>query len=577
MRYLSTDLFRRRTVSRADQSNTDSRHPVRCRHPHLPQLFYAANNRRWAEVRRRSQSHPHEVFVQEDLSGNTALHVACRHDPPVDIVRCLLRCATVKNAEGATALHVAASHRCSADVIRTLIEDGSTGRPCHDSDDDEDADNVTSPTAALTRVGRAPIHYACMSFRGLSVAAFTVLLEATIKASTEASKGSNDSDNDIISLDDISIMSKDEDDDDMKNQVVNTMTLRDKTGQTPLGLLFRRYRERVRCVIKLVEAQTAVRGSGTINPASTAAAHAVQADLGELWEKSRLIVSTMADHHLKQDDYFSSSDGGICEFSDPAETAAAMEAAAWAASKHQGTPTSTDQDHPKVGQKTFRIVHASVGLTGYGCPPEMIRLAISVHPNQVREMDEEGRLPIHIAAIAASSVAPDYDPIKGEPTSDDDSMITSSTLRSRSSTNTFMTTLTNADVKNPFDQVIRILLRHYPDSARIPNGKNGRLPFTLAVDAGRRTWKDGLRALFEAHPAAVESRDNMNSTLYPSLFALIGNAEEYEGRNETAATTRIRSKSYQKKTGLRSTKQSKAVTSVFEVLRAKPNFVEKCT
>ena len=576
MRYLSSDLFRRRNSSRADQSNpSSSRHPVRRRHPHLPQLFYAANNRRWAEVRRRSQSHPHEVFVQEDLSGNTALHVACRHDPPVDIVRCLLRCAGVKNAEGATALHVAASHRCSAGVIKTLIEDGP--KACINGSDGVDHhDSVSSPTAALTRVGRAPIHYACMSFRGLSVEAFTVLLAATVKASTELPESrSSNNDHNIIDLDDISLMSKDEDEEDaMKNQVVNTMTLRDKTGQTALGLLFRRYRERVRCVIKLVEAQAAVRGTSSINPATTAAAHAVQADLGELWEKARLIVSTMADHHLKQDDYFASDRGGICEFADPVETAAAMEAAAWAASKHKGVSSSMDQDHPKVGQKTFRIVHASVGLTGYGCPPEMIRLAISVHPNQVREMDEEGRLPIHIAAIAASSVTPSTsDPMKGELASDDDSMVTSSTFRS---TSTFMTTLTNVDIKNPFDQVIRILLKHYPESARIPNGKNGRLPFTVAVDAGRRTWNDGLRALFQAHPAAVEGRDNMHLSLYPSIFALIGNSDEYEGSSCMAGGTRRRSNTYQKKMGSRSSKQSKAITSVFEVVRARPNIVEKC-
>ena len=111
-------------------------------------------------------------------------------------------------------------------------------------------------------------------------------------------------------------------------------------------------------------------------------------------EKVPIIVSMMAEHQLKDDDI---STDVSTEYDSPAESAAAMEAAAWASSKHQGK--LPPEEHPKIGGKAFRIVHASVGLTGYGCPPEMIRLAISVHPNQVREMDEEGRLPIHIAAV----------------------------------------------------------------------------------------------------------------------------------------------------------------------------------
>ena len=43
-------------------------------------------------------------------------------------------------------------------------------------------------------------------------------------------------------------------------------------------------------------------------------------------------------------------------------------------------------------ERQFRIVHASVGLSGFGCPPEMVRLAISIYPHQVREMDENGNL-----------------------------------------------------------------------------------------------------------------------------------------------------------------------------------------
>ena len=554
MRYLSSDLFRRR--------NASSSHPTRRRHPHLPPLYYSVLNRRWAEVRRRARTHPHEIFVQEELSGNTPLHVACRHDPPIDIVRCLLRCADVKNSDGAIPLHLAASHRSSASAIRILIEEGSiASRQGAEVDDDKAVAASacpSSPTQALTRIGRAPIHYACMSFRGLGVEAFSVLLEATIKAPDIPDD--TEQDHDMIDLEEMSLMSKDSySDDDQREEgaSTNAMTLRDKTGQTALALLFRRYRERVRCVIKLVEAHARAHGNNLIySNQSTAAAQAVQADLGELWEKARLIVSTMAEYHLQRDN-FERADSCISDFSScPAESAAASKAAALAASKHQESSLE-DEDHSTTTGRKFRIVHASVALTGYGCPPEMIRLAISVHPHQVCEMDEEGRLPIHVAAIAASSLMPSHD----APSLDDDSasIFTSNTFSS----------YTNVDVKNPFDQIIRILLRHYPQSARIPHGINGRLPFALAVDAGRRTWDDGLKALFNAYPAAVESRDDIAPQLYPNIFSLIGKAYD---ENEHEGVVRARPTAFQKRSRL-VMKQKKTLSSVFDVLRAKPNLI----
>lgn len=554
MRYLSSDLFRRRNSSPNQQ-----RHPTRRRHPHLPPLYYSVQNRRWAEVRRRVRTHPHEVYVQEELSGNTPLHVACRHDPPVDVVRLLLRCSDVKNSDGAIPLHLAASHRSSADVIRSLIEEGP--KACRRPEEEENgrATSCPSPTQALTRIGRTPIHYACMSFRGLGVEAFQILLEATIKAPEVYANTKQDED--IIDLDDMSLMSKDSDDDEREEDAsTNAMTLRDKTGQTALGLLFRRYRERVRCVIKLVEAHAKAHGNNLIySSQSTAAAQAVQQDLGELWAKSRLIVSTMSEYHLQRDD-FERADSCISDFStSPAESAAAQKAAALAASKHQACPLE-DEEEQSSGRRKFRIVHASVGLTGYGCPPEMIRLAISVHPHQVCEMDEDGRLPIHLAAIAASSVVPN----DNIPQLDDDSV-------SIYTSNTFMSSYTNVDVKNPFDQIIRILLRHYPESARIPHGKNGRLPFALAIDAGRRTWDDGLKALFNAYPAAVDSRDDIPPYLYPNIFTLIGKAYD-ENEGDGSAISRGRPTAYQRRSRL-ALKQNKTLSSVFDVLRAKPNLI----
>ena len=94
----------------------------RYRHPNLPTLFYLVQNRSWDDVVRRARTHPHEVVIQEDLSGNTPLHMACRLDPPSQVVRALMESAQTTNTEGATALHVAATHRCSAEVVRVLLQ-----------------------------------------------------------------------------------------------------------------------------------------------------------------------------------------------------------------------------------------------------------------------------------------------------------------------------------------------------------------------------------------------------------------------------------------------------------------------
>ena len=291
MRHLSTDLRRQRNttdvlVGRGGRStrgdtttgtNRDggSRIQKRLRHPHLPPLYYSVHNRDWENVLRRSRTHPHEILVQEDISGNTPLHVACRHDPPVDIVKALIIVCKERNNDGATPLHIAASYRCSDQVISALIEGDNQTLV---DDDDARGEFVTQnhthslPTIlARTKMGRAPIHYACMSFRGLSVEAFKVLLESTIQS---VNKYGNDGwwDGEDENLDN-------------DNNTLDAFTLQDYTGQTPLGLLFHRYKERVRCVIKMVESSSS----------TTRAIAAVRADLNELWEK---YVSSLSIHFV---------------------------------------------------------------------------------------------------------------------------------------------------------------------------------------------------------------------------------------------------------------------------------------
>ena len=213
---------------------------------------------------RRARAHPEEVMMQEESSGNTPLHMACQLDPPADVIRRLQAAANIKNAQGATPLHVAASHRCSATALQMLIDVAS-------------ATSESPPTAELSRMGRSPIHYACMSFRGLELQAFSVLLEATlqqgmISIDTEASKIFWDD-----YVDDEDYLAAQED---ATRKMINVTALKDHTGNTPLGLLFRRYRERVRAVIQVIDKIRTENKKP--ERAALAAAMAVQAELGKI-------------------------------------------------------------------------------------------------------------------------------------------------------------------------------------------------------------------------------------------------------------------------------------------------------
>ena len=336
-------------------------------------LFHLVKNQAWTEVIRRARTHPHEINVLDD-NGNTPLHVACQLDPPPDVIRKLRTAASMKNAQGATPLHIAASHRCSAAALQTLIDVASSSLPTTTTTATatsavvmSSTSNNTSPTAELSRMGRAPIHYACMSFRGLELQAFSVLLEATLKEGT------------IVVTQDSRYLDDYLDEEDYlaargEAKKINVLTLRDSTGHTPLGLLFRRYRERVKSVIESID-KLRVEHKDRPDRATLAAAMAVQADLGQLWGKARFVVARLTEERLQREVGAILSDPVS-----PGDKAISREAAAWATEQHGSD------------ERQFRIVHASVGLTGYGCPPEMIRLAISINPQQVREMDEEGNL-----------------------------------------------------------------------------------------------------------------------------------------------------------------------------------------
>ena len=122
----------------------------------------------------------------------------------------------------------------------------------------------------------------------------------------------------------------------------------------------------------------------------------------------------------------------------------------------------------------WRIVHACAGVKECSLS-SFPRLAMLVHPEQIREHDEGGRLPIHIAA--------------GSTTSDERDT-----------------------------QLMNIVLDAYPDGLRISD-KNGLLPLAHAVRSGK-TWSNGVKKLFLLYPDAIHTLD-FDLRLYPRVFSML--------------------------------------------------------
>jgi len=123
----------------------------------------------------------------------------------------------------------------------------------------------------------------------------------------------------------------------------------------------------------------------------------------------------------------------------------------------------------------FRLVHACIGA--HICPMRFIFLVLNLWPEQLKQKDSDGNLPLHIAAFSKSK-------------------------RKHCRFNTLTKVLSMC-----------------PEAARIPD-QNGALPLKLALQS-RKGWNDGVKELFEAYPEALATLD-MEFQYYPEITALAG-------------------------------------------------------
>jgi len=125
---------------------------------------------------------------------------------------------------------------------------------------------------------------------------------------------------------------------------------------------------------------------------------------------------------------------------------------------------------PVLGRETPQVLHAAAAFPE--CYSGFFQMALKVYPQQAKEKDENGNLPLHIVASTPSQFH--------------------------------------------FDDVISALLTLYPDAAKIPND-SGVLPLKIAIDANMK-WGDGVKRIIDCNPEgfAAMAFDNKH---YPEILA----------------------------------------------------------
>ena len=137
------------------------------------------------------------------------------------------------------------------------------------------------------------------------------------------------------------------------------------------------------------------------------------------------------------------------------------------------------------------IVHACAGIDK--CPPALLEYAMLLHPEQLVIPDENGQLPLHIAASRSDTI------------------------------------------------ILTDILGACPGASRLRNGQ-GQLPFELAVESGRQ-WTDGVGQLLEANPGSLEAL-NVDERVYPLIWSRLSASpnvifESIRARPSICRTTQV--------------------------------------
>jgi len=148
-------------------------------------------------------------------------------------------------------------------------------------------------------------------------------------------------------------------------------------------------------------------------------------------------------------------------------------------------------DDAGLKKKEWRLLHACLSME---CPWEIYMLALRLNARHLKDADDDGSNPLHIAAANLS--------------------MNQLTMRKRR-------------------HLISFLIMHHPRAARIVDHE-GRLPLHIGLNCGK-TW-EFTSPIFRAEPRAVSARDP-KSHLFPFMIAAIthkpmSNDEEVAHHND---------------------------------------------
>ena len=180
--------------------------------------------------------------------------------------------------------------------------------------------------------------------------------------------------------------------------------------------------------------------------------------------------------------------------------------------------------------KKWRVVHA---LAYTGCPPEVARLAVCLYPEQVRQRDQNGDLPLHIAVRSGSSSS-QWDAVED----DAHAVADIESLAGNDGDDRGVDPITGRVVRQSTlsytpecPPVIKALLDSYPHAAACADG-NGRLPLNLALVSGR-TWRSGIAEILGACPDALFGTRDTATHLAPFMLAAVDQRELREHSQQT--------------------------------------------
>jgi len=460
------------------QSLTGSQSSASLMGSHPPILYEAALIGNWREILQRVQTHPHEVSYQ-DKCKNTALHLACRRQPPANVIAALLRADSTasstslmnnngniisgrKTVDGLTPLHFACYCGASEQVIDLLLSYKDTTLHATNYTSTSSSHNQYqsfgyspkySKNALLDKRGRTPLHCACAGFRTKHRPAVVQLL--------------------------------------LRHEP-SWATAQDEKGRTPFTLMYADYAEELEDVLKK---------SVTAHQARDAC-WSDHRELNELWKIICLLLKaayfkTVDDFQDEEDYlYFAGKKNGYHNHGLRDEEKCEEKENALFRS------TEMDKNEVDLNYNRFQILHAAAACM-YVCPVPIFQLILKVCGfEKVKERDQDFHLPLHCAVRAVPPTTARSSKCMTTSTSHQDNTASfiapnglgGVTIEFKTTNPTFSSHVAHLSP----EIIFHFLLDKYPEAASIQD-ETGKFPLLRALETGK-PWSTVIEPLIRSYP-----------------------------------------------------------------------------